>query len=68
MLECVALHNSTEKSKGDIMNKTDVVLKKINNHLEKILKEDPNFTGNINISLCLGGLTGIEKKEKIKIK
>jgi len=48
------------------MNKD--TLQKINNHLEKILKEDPNFTGNINISLCLGGLTGIEKKEKIKIK
>ena len=47
------------------MNNT---IKKINDHLEKILTEDPNFTGNINISLCLGGLTGIEKKEKIKIK
>ena len=50
------------------MKKTDIVLQKINNHFERILKEDPNFTGNINVSLCLGGLTGIEKKEKIKIK
>ena len=49
------------------MKYTDT-LKKITDHFEKILKNDPNFTGNVNVSLCLGGLTGIEKKEKIKIK
>ena len=50
------------------MINTDITLKKINDHLKKILKEDPNFTGNINVSLCHGGLTGIEKKENLKIK
>ena len=46
----------------------NTTLKKINIQFEKILKDDPKFTGNVNVSLCLGGLTGIEKKEKIKIK
>ena len=50
------------------MSKIDKTLEKINDQFEKILKEDPNFTGNVSVSLCLGGLTGIEKKEKMKIK
>jgi len=51
-----------------IVTKIDKTLEKINDQFEKILKEDPDFTGNINISLCLGGLTGIDKREKVKIK
>ena len=50
------------------MNKINVTLHKIIKELKKTLEKDPNFTGNINVSLCLGGLTGIEKKEKMKIK
>ena len=50
------------------MDKINTTLQKINKLLRVIFEEDPKFTGNINISLCLGGLTGIEKKEKIKIK
>ena len=50
------------------MNKTDTTLEKIIGQFRKILEEDPNFTGTINVSLCLGGLTGIDKREKIKIK
>ena len=50
------------------MTKIDKTLEKINDQFEKILKEDPDFTGNINVSLCLGGLTGIDKREKVKIK
>lgn len=50
------------------MNKIDITLKKIILELRKILKENPNYTGDIRISFCLGGLTGIEKKENLKIK
>ena len=50
------------------MTKIDEILKKINKQFRDILDKDPNFTGNINVSLCLGGLTGIEKKENLKIK
>jgi len=50
------------------INKIYATLSLINMQLRDILKKDPKFTGNINISFCLGGLTGIEKKEKIKIK
>jgi len=50
------------------LTKVNTVLKKIIKEFRKILEQDPNFTGNINVSLCLGGLTGIEKKEKMKIK
>ncbi|MCK4322597.1 hypothetical protein KAX08_08795 [candidate division WOR-3 bacterium] len=49
------------------MNKINITLHKIIKQFREILEEDPNFTGNINISLCLGGLTGIDKREKIKI-
>ena len=54
--------------RGVILKKTDEILKRIIVQFRKVLEEDPNFTGNINVSLCLGGLTGIEKKEKMKIK
>jgi len=36
--------------------------------IKKILKENPNYTGEIQLSFCLGGLTGIKKIEKVKIK
>jgi len=51
-----------------ILNKIEIIVDKLTKHFRDILEEDPNFTGNINVSLCLGGLTGIEKKEKMKIK
>lgn len=50
------------------MNKIDTTLEKINKQFRKILEENSNFTGNINVSLCFGGLTGIDKREKVKIK
>lgn len=50
------------------MNKIDTTLHKIFKQFRDILEKDPNFTGNINVSLCLGGLTGIDKREKIKLK
>lgn len=50
------------------MNKINITLHKLIKEFRNILEKDPNFTGNINVSLCHGGLTGIEKKEKIKIK
>lgn len=50
------------------MNKINITLHKIVEQFRKILEENPNFTGNIIVSLCLGGLTGIDKREKIKIK
>jgi len=53
---------------GVILNKIDITLEKINKQFKEVLEKDPNFTGNINVSLCLGGLTGIDKREKIKIK
>jgi len=51
-----------------LLNKIEIIVDKITKHFRNILEEDPKFTGNINVSLCLGGLTGIEKKEKMKIK
>lgn len=48
--------------------KIDITLHKLEKQFKKILEKDPNFTGNIIVSLCLGGLTGIDKREKIKIK
>jgi len=50
------------------LNKIDNTLRKIIKQFRQILEKDPNFTGSINTSLCLGGLTGIEKKENLKIK
>ena len=51
-----------------ILTKIDEVLKKIIKQFREVLEENPNFTGNINVSLCLGGLTGIDKREIINIK
>ena len=51
-----------------LLNKINTTIQKVNKLLRAIFEEDPNFTGNINLSLCLGGLTGIDKREKIKIK
>ena len=50
------------------MNKVNITLKKIIKQFRDILEKNPNFTGNITTSLCQGGLTGIEKKENLKIK
>ncbi|MCJ7790571.1 MAG: hypothetical protein MUP69_10445 [Candidatus Atribacteria bacterium] len=43
-------------------------VKRITTYLKAMLDEYPDFTGDIHFSFCLGGLTGIEKTEKIKIK
>ena len=51
-----------------ILDKINKTLEKINKQFRDILEENPNFTGNLNVSLCLGGLTGINKKEDLKIK
>lgn len=50
------------------MNKIEITLHKLEKQFRDILEKDPNFTGKVNVSLCFGGLTGIEKKEKIKLK
>ena len=51
-----------------LKSKSNEVVKKITIKLKEILRESPDFTGDINISFCLGGLTGIYKREKMKIK
>ena len=48
-------------------SKSDEVIKKIIIKLKEILKEDSNFTGSITINFCLGGVTGIQKKENLKV-
>ena len=48
--------------------KTTDTLKKITDQLKRIFEESPDFTGNITLDFCLGGLTNIKKTEKIKIK
>lgn len=50
------------------MNKIDVTLHKIILQFRNILEKDPNFTGNVEVSLCHGGLTGLKKIEKVTIK
>jgi len=50
------------------LDKTEKTLEKINKQLRDIFKNNPNFTGNITMDFCLGGLTNIKKTEKIKIK
>ena len=50
------------------MDKINITLHKIIKQFREILEENPNITGNITVSLCHGGLTGIDKREKIKIK
>lgn len=50
------------------MNKINITLHKIVKQFRDILEKDPNFTGNVTVSLCSGGLTGVEKKENLKLK
>ena len=50
------------------MNKINLTLHKIVKQFRDILEKDSNFTGNVTVSLCSGGLTGIDKREKIKLK
>ena len=45
------------------MNKTEKTLEKINKQLRDIFINNPNFTGNITMDFCLGGLTGFKKIE-----
>lgn len=51
-----------------ILTKVDTTLKKIIKEFRKILEGNPNFTGRLTTDFCLGGVTSIDKKEKIKIK
>jgi len=46
-----------------IVTKIDKTLEKINNQLRHIFEENPDFTGNITMDFCLGGLTGFKKIE-----
>ena len=45
------------------MKNADVTLKRINDQLKDILEKNPDFTGNITLDFCLGGLTGFKKIE-----
>jgi len=47
--------------------KSDEVIKKIIRELRKILEENSDFTGSITINFCLGGVSGISKKENLKV-
>ena len=49
-------------------SKSEEVLKKINIKLKEILKESPNFTGDIHLNFYMGGLANIKKSEDLKIK
>ena len=50
------------------MNKINLTLKKIILALRAILKNNPNFTGEVRLNFHLGGLTDIKKTENLKIK
>ena len=45
------------------MSKIDKTLEKINDQLRNIFEKSPDFTGNITLDFCLGGLTGFKKIE-----
>ena len=45
------------------MSKIDKTLEKINDQLRDIFEKSPDFTGNITMDFCLGGLTGFKKIE-----
>ena len=49
-------------------SKTIIVIERIKRELEKILEENPTFTGNIRINFFLGGVTNLTVTESFKIK
>jgi len=51
-----------------LKSKSDEVIKKIVIELEKILRESPDFTGDIHLNFFMGGLANINKTESLKIK
>ena len=53
--------------KGDSkISKLDNIIEIINKLLKEILKESPDFTGNIQLNFYEGKLASINKSEKIK--
>jgi len=56
---------------NDIENKNNrniEIIKKLIKELSKILENDDNYCGSIIINFYMGGVTGITKKENIKLK
>lgn len=50
------------------MSKLDDTLKLVNKILKEIFKNNPDYTGGINMNFYMGGLTNIKKEESLKIK
>lgn len=48
-------------------SKVIITIERIKRELEKILEENPTFTGNIKINFFLGGVTNLTKTESFKI-
>ena len=49
-------------------SKSNKVIKKITIKLKEILKESPDFTGDIHLNFFMGGIANIKKSEDLKIK
>jgi len=60
----VILNRGVELNKLDKINK---VLNIIMTAISEILNNNNDFTGSITINFCLGGVTGITKKENVKV-
>ena len=58
------LNRGVELNKLDKINK---VLNIIMTAISEILNNNNDFTGSITINFCLGGVTGITKKENVKV-
>ena len=51
-----------------LKSKSNEVVKKITIKLKEILRESPDFTGDIHLNFFMGGLANINKTESLKIK
>jgi len=60
----VIFNRGVELNKLDKINK---VLNIIMTAISEILNHNNDFTGSITINFCLGGVTGITKKENVKV-
>jgi len=60
----VIFNRGVELNKLDKINK---VLNIIMTAISEILNNNNDFTGSITINFCLGGVTGITKKENVKV-
>ena len=57
-------------NRGVELNKLDKINKVLNiimTAISEILNNNNDFTGSITINFCLGGVTGITKKENVKV-